>query len=91
MNEQLTTGQVARTISESPIIPGAAREWQIRRLFEDGTLPEPPKFGGKRVTQPSLLPDIIAAMRRRGWLPSEKCSEGSSILTAHTEDTEREQ
>lgn len=23
-------------------------EWRVRRLFEDGMLPEPPRFGGKR-------------------------------------------
>ncbi len=71
MSERLTTGQVAREINESPIIQGTVCQWQVRRLFEDGTLPEPPKFGGKRVIEANLLPAIISAMRDRGWLPQE--------------------
>ena len=45
-------------------------EWKIRRLFEDGTLPEPPKFGGKRAIPSSLIPEIVVALRARGWLPA---------------------
>jgi hypothetical protein len=42
--------------------------WRVRRLFEDGTFPEPAKFGGKRAIPEALLPDIEAALRARGWL-----------------------
>jgi hypothetical protein len=42
--------------------------WRIRRLFEDGTLPEPSRFAGKRAIPSQNLPAIIDAMRRRGWL-----------------------
>ena len=66
MSDHLTTAQVARAISDSPMIPGSACEWQVRRLFEDGTLPEPPKFGGKRVISATTIPSIVAAMQERG-------------------------
>ena len=45
-------------------------EWRIRRLFKDGTVAEPERFGGKRaISQAEILP-IIDALRLRGWLPS---------------------
>ena len=43
--------------------------WRIRRLYEDGTLPEPERFAGKRVIQSELIPAILDALRDRGWLP----------------------
>jgi hypothetical protein len=44
-------------------------EWRIRRLFDDGTLPEPERFGGKRAIAQSEILSIIDALRSRGWLP----------------------
>lgn len=44
--------------------------WRVRRLFEDGTLSEPGKFGGKRAIPDSLFPSIEMALRDRGWLPT---------------------
>ena len=76
MNEPLTTRQVATEISQSPDIEGSVEEWQIRRIFEDGTLAEPTKFGGKRMISPNLIPEIIAALRARRWLPCD--NEGPS-------------
>jgi hypothetical protein len=47
-------------------------EWRVRRLFEDGTFVEPPKFGGKRMIGRELLPSILDALRHRGWVdPAE--------------------
>lgn len=43
-------------------------EWRVRRLFEDGTLPEPGRFAGKRVISPELIPAIVDALRLRGWI-----------------------
>jgi hypothetical protein len=43
-------------------------EWQVRRLFEDGTLPEPERFGGKRAIPETLIPEIADQLRARGWL-----------------------
>ena len=45
--------------------------WRIRRLFEDGTLLEPSRFAGKRAIPSQRLPEIIDAMRRRGWIEPE--------------------
>lgn len=46
--------------------------WRIRRLFEDGTLPEPPRFAGKRAIPRSLVPRIVDALRARGWLAEKE-------------------
>ncbi len=43
--------------------------WRVQRLFEDGTLDEPQRFAGKRVIPASMVPQVIDAMRLRGWLP----------------------
>jgi hypothetical protein len=48
--------------------------WRVRRLFEDGTLPEPGRFTGKRVIQADLVPTIVDSLRRRGWLPAEEAT-----------------
>ena len=45
-------------------------EWRVRRLFESGTLSEPPRFGGKRAIPRESIPAIVDALRGRGWLPS---------------------
>jgi hypothetical protein len=45
--------------------------WRIRRLYEDGTLPEPDRFAGKRVIPAAMVPAIVDALRVRGWLPAE--------------------
>lgn len=47
-------------------------EWRVRRLFEDGTLPEPERFGGKRAIPSSMIPVIVDALRLRGWLPEKE-------------------
>ena len=44
---------------------------RVRRLFEDGTLPDPEKFGGKRVIPAALIPAIEFVFRERGWLPDK--------------------
>lgn len=61
-----------------------AEEWRVRRLFEDGTLPEPERFGGKRAIHPSQVPAVIDALRSRGWLP-KSTGESSAPQTAHHE------
>lgn len=47
-------------------------EWRVRRLFEDGTLPEPDRFAGKRVILGEAIPAVVDALRKRGWLPAEE-------------------
>lgn len=43
--------------------------WRVRRLFEDGTLPEPPRFAAKRAIPRESVARILDALRARGWLP----------------------
>lgn len=69
MRNPLTTRETAAEINRELRAPGAVREWQVRRLFENGELDEPPKFGGKRMVDRGMLPEIVAALRDRGWLP----------------------
>ena len=45
--------------------------WQVRRLFQDGTLDEPQKFGGKRAIPADLIPTIRDVMTARGWLTEQ--------------------
>lgn len=49
--------------------------WRVRRLFEDGTLPEPDRFAGKRAIPREMIPSIVDALRDRGWLPEAKQAE----------------
>jgi hypothetical protein len=44
--------------------------WRVQRLFEDGTLQEPARFAGKRAIPREMLPEILDALRARGWLPT---------------------
>lgn len=60
MQRILTTSQVAELLSIEP--------WRVQRLFEDGTLSEPEKFGGRRAIPATMLPLIMDALRRRRWL-----------------------
>lgn len=43
--------------------------WRIQRLFEDGTLSEPGRFAGKRAIPGERIPEVVDALRARGWLP----------------------
>jgi hypothetical protein len=61
MERPFTTREIGETLG--------VETWRIRRLFEDGTLAEPARFAGKRAIPPSLVPGIVDALRRRGWLP----------------------
>ena len=56
------------TTRELADTPGTVT-WRIRRLFDDGTLPEPPRFAGKRAIPGHMIPQIIDALRARRWLP----------------------
>ena len=47
-------------------------EWRVRRLYEDGTLPEPPRFGGKRAIPRTAVAAVVEALRARNWLPAEE-------------------
>ncbi len=42
---------------------------QVRRLFTLGDIPEPDRFAGKRAIPATMIPQIIDALRARGWIP----------------------
>ena len=50
--------------------------WRVRRLYEDGTLPEPPRLTGKRAIPRQSIPEIVDALRARGWLPADSADGG---------------
>ena len=61
MPEVFSTADVARLLS--------IKAWQVRRLFEDGTLTEPPRIGNQRAISRDAISQIAVAAERRGWLP----------------------
>jgi len=63
MPEHFTTRDVAELYG--------VQEWQVRRLYESGDLADPPRFAGRRLISRSMLPGILDALRRRGWIPTE--------------------
>jgi hypothetical protein len=67
--KRFTTREVAEVLGTD--------EWRVRRLFEDGTLPEPERFGGKRAICQQGIPPIVDALRWRGWLPRQEASHAS--------------
>lgn len=64
MSRLLTTREVADLLGTDI--------WRLQRIFEDGTLPEPQRFAGRRVITPDLIPAIVDALRARGWLSVER-------------------
>ena len=47
------------------------QSWRIARLFELGVLPEPPRTGRRRMIPKAQVPDIVDALRERGWIAEE--------------------
>lgn len=45
--------------------------WRVRRLFEDGTLPDPGRIGNQRAIPREMIPQIANALSARGWLSVE--------------------
>jgi hypothetical protein len=56
----LTLGTAARSLG--------VRTWQLRRLFERGLMPEPPRVGVYRVIAVADLPGLKAALQEAGYL-----------------------
>jgi hypothetical protein len=61
ISPHLTTRQIADLLGVSC--------WRVQRLFENGDVPEPERFAGKRVIPGELLPRIVDALRAHDWLP----------------------
>ena len=57
--------------------------WRVRRLFEDGTLPEPGRFAGKRAIPGATIPSVVDALRTRGWLPPSGAVTSSAAAKGH--------
>ena len=57
----VTTGDLGDTLG--------VQAWRIARLFELGVLPEPSRIGGRRLIPKAMIPEIVDALRARGWLP----------------------
>ena len=61
MTEHLTTRQIAELLG--------VEVWRVQRIFELELLPEPTRFAGRRVIPSVHIPEIVDALRSRGWLP----------------------
>ena len=57
----LSTGDAARLTGVDA--------WRIRRLFEAGDIDEVSRLGSHRAIPSERLPEIKAALAKRGWLP----------------------
>ena len=75
MSNVFTTRQLADLVG--------TRTWRVRRLFEDGTLPEPERFAGKRAIPGTMIPRIVDALRARGWLPPSGAVVSSAAAEEH--------
>jgi hypothetical protein len=60
MGELYSTSQVAQMLG--------IEEWKVRRLFEDHTLPEPPRISGRRLISQRYIQTIRRACQARRWL-----------------------
>ena len=44
--------------------------WRVARLFELRILPEVPRLGRQRAIPRTWIPQVIDALRARGWYPT---------------------
>jgi len=56
----LSLGELAELLS--------VQSWRIARLFELGILPEPDRVSGRRLIPKTMVPEVVDALRARGWL-----------------------
>lgn len=52
------------------------QSWRIGRLFESGELREPPRVGRQRAIPKAMVPAIVEALRRHGWIADSCLFEG---------------
>lgn len=67
--KHLSVGEMADSITKATGV--VVLPWRVTRLFELRLFPDPPRVGGRRVIPESLQPQLIRAMRDRGWIPVE--------------------
>lgn len=58
--EYLTTREAGKRLG--------ADDWMVRRVFERGFLPEPPRLGSRRIVRASELPALKKALIAGGYL-----------------------
>ena len=63
----LTTGELGDALG--------VQAWRIARLFETGALREPARLAGRRLIPKAMIPEVIDALRIRGWLPQHNVAE----------------
>jgi hypothetical protein len=71
----LTIGAAARHFTELHPQTKPVKPWMVRRLFERGILPEPPRLGCYRVIHAGDLPEVEAALRKCGYLPAAEVAD----------------
>jgi hypothetical protein len=62
-----TTSRPFLSLSESADLL-SVQSWRIARLFELGVLPEPERIAGWRIIPKEMIPEVVDALRARGWL-----------------------
>lgn len=63
----MATGRTHFTCGELGDTLGV-QAWRIARIFEVGIVDEPPRVGGRRLIPQALIPEIVDALRAKGWL-----------------------
>jgi excisionase family DNA binding protein len=63
MSEMLTVPEIARRLG--------CETWKVRRLYEDGTLADPPRAGLTRLIPKAELARIRRLLLARGYLTAE--------------------
>ena len=66
----LSLGEIADLLS--------VQSWRICALFELGLLQEPERVSGRRMIPKEQIPEVIDALRSKGWLKHEVISEPNS-------------
>jgi hypothetical protein len=55
-------------------------EWRVRRIFEARLVPEPPRIGRHRAIPTELIPNVIDALRTKGWLRERAAAEAPEVV-----------
>jgi hypothetical protein len=67
----LSVGEIADLLS--------VQSWRVARLFELGILPEPERIARRRVVPKEMIPQIVDALRARGWLSTASETSTSQV------------
>ena len=53
---------------------GGVQAWRITRLFQLKVVPDVPRAAGRRIIPRKMIPQIRAALAKRGWLPEREAA-----------------